>query len=236
MTLQETIEFKEARLAYGLDAVEGPEPSVSDQIASINWAVRTIARHAFVIDPAVALTLTADTATYDMEDTSVVAKRIVRPFKVIINGNPIRTARGDSYGLWSLEEIERVNPAFRTGVSGRPVRATWHSGKYLFLDPKPTQTVVDAGNSFIEGQVMPADLTAGDMNAELPLAVDLHEAAAYLAAYRSAFPNATEAEQWQRLREAQAAVTASVTEAGKQGRDAYASWGTTTGARDYFDL
>lgn len=194
----DAIAFKDRLLSLDLDDFYGDSPSDAQDAVSFNWAIRAIARRVCLFDPKITLTLTADVGTYDLRSLSVLSRKVVRPYYVVINGNMLLDASRRGYGMLTLGELDILNPAWRTAASGTPSRAAYH-GTTLYLDSKPNAAVVSGGSNYVGGTYLPVALTASDLSVELPLPEELHEAVCYFAAYHTSTPMASEQEAWKRL-------------------------------------
>lgn len=196
MTLQQLIDLKISFQQLDLDDRDGTAPTTAQQVASVNWAIRAISRLIFQYDPSIAFTPIADQDGYDLRGTAF-SRKILRPYLVVINGNPLRTANGDDYGFWTLTEFEKIAPGWRTLTSGIPFRAAYQ-GTRLWLNPKPTADVVTAAGCYVAGQYMAADMTVSDLALSPDIPEELHECLAFFAAAKASLPFLTEQEAWQR--------------------------------------
>lgn len=199
MTLSELRTLQTNFLSLDLDNFAGESPSTSDQNAQINWAYRRIARKCCLIHPKIPMTLTADTALYSLANTAVwgSARRMVDIYSVTINGVPLRDCLGRNYGMWTYREFMDRHPTWQTASSGVPTKALV-VGANLLLHQPPTSAVVSAGDNYVAGQYIPADLDGSTYDTpDLP--DEIQPAIAYLAAIYAATPLATEPEMWTRL-------------------------------------
>lgn len=171
-----------------LDNYEGAATD-AERNTQINWAYRNICKRVHILDPRVTLTLTTDVRFYDLRDTTVVSKRVVKVHKVIIDGNPLRDYKGQ-YGLWNMLQLEAEAPDWRTAASGTPRIAVQYKSDGLLLHPAPSAV---GSNNFIEGTVLPADLSADTDEPDLP--VEMHEAIALDAVIKAAAPSLADQEQ-----------------------------------------
>lgn len=188
---------------FDSDSMYGESPTDAQLVSLLNWGIQYTARFIRLYDPAVVLTLTADTAQYDLRSLSIVSKKVVRPYGVIINGNRLVNKKGDGYGVWTLGEFEREHPAWMGEAASTPVKAAFY-GKTLIVHQKPTQAIVDGGSNYISGTVLPIAKT-NDSNGSTgkgtspDLPDELHEATVWITANKNALANASEAEGWKRL-------------------------------------
>lgn len=231
MTLEALLELRGNFLAFDLDDSTGggSTPTTAQKLTSVNAAIRQIAIHVQQYDPAIPLTLTADQDTYNLRSLSVVTKRVVRPYQVIVNGYPLYNAARTERGLWTLQELERVYPGWRSTDAGTPARAVQIANSKLILHPKPNSTVVSAGENYVSGTYIPPNYSDSDLATEPDLPEELHEAVAYLAAVKSALPFVSEAEGWQRLTAFNGEWAAAADEVRRDNVRLLQSWGSTSG-------
>ena len=199
MILSEIIDERARYLEYDVDDKYGSSPTTQQKVDSVNMAIRTMSKRIFQYDPMITFTLTAEQASYNIRDTAVVQRKIIRPYSVIINGNPLYNAANQEWGVWSLAELERIAPKWRTDTSGTPSKAVYYGNNKLVLHPKPTAQVVSDGNNYISGQYLAKNMTTSELAGEPDIPEELHEALAYLAAYYSALSHTSEEEGWHRL-------------------------------------
>lgn len=235
VTLTSILDLRTRNLAFDLDSAYGESETLQQQVDSVNWAIRAISARIFQYDPKITLTLTAGMADYNLRDTAVVSRKIIRPFSVCINGSMLWDASRNDYGMWTLAELERRNPSWRTDTSSIPTKAVYYGGNRLLLHPTPTADVVSAGNNFISGQYLAANLTTSDGSNSPDIPEELHEAIAYYAAAHSALPNLSENEAWQRVSAYNAEWQSSADTIRRENLRAIQSWGSTAGdyTRDY---
>lgn len=229
MTLAELRTLQTNFLSLDLDNYAGESPSTSDQNAQINMAYRRIARKCCLIHPKIPMTLTAGTALYGLSDTTVwgSARRMVDIYQVTINGVMLRDCSGNGYGLWTYREFIARHPNWQTADSGTPSKAVT-LGPNLLLHQAPTAAVVSAGQNYVAGQYIPADLDGSTYDTpDLP--EEIQPAIAYLAAIIAATPLATEPEMWTRLQAFGQAWTQMVDDIAEQNRNTLAAIGTTPG-------
>lgn len=229
MNLQEILDLRTQNLRFDLDDSYGESPTAQQQVDSVNWAIRTISKHIIQFNPKITFTLTAGTAIYDLRDTNVVSSKVIKPYQVVINGNILWNAGHSEYGLWTLAELERSNPSWRTASNSTPTKAVYYGNGKILLNPPPTAEIVSAGNNYVSGQYLAADMTTGQTASSPDLPVELHESVAYLAAVKSAIPYVTEQEGWQRLQAFNAEWKAVADEVRQENKVALVSWGSTSG-------
>lgn len=193
----------------------------------LNWAIRTISIQIKQLDPSIAMTLVLDQDTYQLRNTAQFSRKVLRVYRVIINGNPLLTARGMDYGLWSYDELERKRANWRIDPEGVPVRAV-PFGQSLILNPKPSQAVLDAGGNYVMGTYLAADMLSSDGANSPDLPEELHEALAYLIAVRASMPNVTEDEGWKRLQSYSSEWSGMAEALRMENQRLIDSWGTTT--------
>src|SRR5687768_13984980 len=105
-------------LGYDLDNYQGSAPTATQVAEQLNYAARFVSKEIYQFDPSVTLTLTIDTASYDLFGTAL-GKDVLEAKRVIINGVPLRKPNG-SVGLWSYQEVEDRYPQWRTQAHGLP--------------------------------------------------------------------------------------------------------------------
>lgn len=213
-------------MSMDLDNYVGESPSSAEQTTQLNWAQRTIARRLFMVDAKVTFTPVFGDGLIQNIRTAC-SKRVIQPFSVTINGNPLWNCAGNEIGLWSLAELFRYNPKWQTASAGTPTAAVYKGNGELILYLPPTSTVISDGNNFICGQVLPAEMSTDGSAPSIP--EECHECLAYLAAVYAAMPMATEAEMWKRIEAFNGSWVRIVDEIAKENRDALQAWGSTTG-------
>lgn len=213
-------------MSMDLDNYRGESPSSSEQNVQLNWAYQLIAKRCKLFDPAITLTLTASTATYNIRDitTPIVSKKVLRPYRVIIN-NVALTGRDGYQGLWSFTEFENDVQGWRSASAATPYIAVWQNYNILRLHPKPTASNVSTGNNYIAGTYLPVDMSSDGDYPDLP--EEIHEAIAYIAAAKAASPMATEAEMWKRLETFMGEAESVIRDVESQQSNMLAAWGTT---------
>lgn len=229
MTLAQTITLTEEFLAYDLDGYLGSEPTTAEMVVAINWAIRTVAKRASLYDPSIPITLVAETSTYDLRSLATAGRRIIDTSTVIVNGSMLSNAARSAYGVWSLTELERMYPRWRVATSGTPSKAVV-IGTKLVLHPPPNAACVAAGQNYVSGTYLPADMAEADVNVQLPLPIEVHEAVAYCAAVRLASPTVTEQAGMARIQNYSAEWVAAIDELARENEATLASWGSTTGS------
>lgn len=216
-------------LAYDLDAYAGASPTDAQYVAVLNEAMREIAKAAFLVEPSIALTLTAGTATYSLRSTSVLAKKVDQVLRVTINQYPLKTCDGKRRGVWTFTDLEEYAPNWREADNGTP-RAAVQMGDKLILYPPPTSTVVTEGGNYVTGTKLPADLSESTTSASPDIPEELHEPLAKLAAAKAADPNATEGHQDARIARLYQQAMQAANEVGRANRKA---WNTpSSGTRE----
>lgn len=180
-------------LQYDLDSYQGTSASATDDAEILNHAARFISKELYQFDPSIALTLTQDDGDYDLFGTAL-AKDVLEAKRVIINGVPLRNAKG-GIGLWSYQEVEDRYPQWRTADSGQP-RIAFQLNRTLYLYPKPAEAY---SNCFVAGQYLCATLSGSDTALSYDIPDELHVAVVRLAADFAADPLVTEAEGLARL-------------------------------------
>lgn len=186
---------------FHLDNYVAASPSSAELTAQVNWAIRLFSKRTFCnFDPEITFTLTASTSLYDCRDVSapaVVSRKILLPLFVTINGAVLRSPSGRFGGLWSFSQLTRSNPGFQTEDSGTPTRAIWLPNNKMLLSVPPDADVVTAGENYIAGAYLAADMADGADDANSPdVPEEYHEVLAYMASVKAGSPRATEAEAW----------------------------------------
>ena len=207
-----------SRLAEDLSAKIGTYRGAlerSDHAEALDWSMKLLAQKCAFYDPRIPFTLTADTAEYRLNSSTAFTRKIVKPYSVVVNSNPLYDASRFRAGLWTINELNQIYSQWRTDSSGTPIAAVVYSGK-LRLHPAPNADVVSAGNCFVEGEIIPgwiktdgsysASGAAGlnnagtwDLTAEPDLPEQYHELLAVLAAIKLAQPEADSEQAWATL-------------------------------------
>lgn len=203
MTGQEAIDHLSYFTQYDIGLFYGASPTNAQKMYLINWAARLMALKIKLYRPDLELTLTADTYRYNLQDLTIVERKVIEPYGVYINGNRLRNQSGQRPGLWPMAELERQYPAFWTHDADVPARAAFMAPD-IYLHPKPSASVVSAGNNFLAATVFPLDRTADSdvstgLSTQLDLPLQLHEACVFLAAVKGGVQQASENDAWQRL-------------------------------------
>lgn len=199
---------------FDIKAGEDVSPAAIGQ--HVNDAVRWIADRIQPFDPLVVLTLTAGEARYSLQGPAI-SKRVTRPSrfyaigKGYFNGPPGRIDSefyGRSPGFYSPMWINKQYPGWQGTAPGTP-QAVIYLGRALpeiILWPTPDAAYVTSFASptdhiYVEGVAIPNDLaTDGSADdTELPIPIELHEPAVYLAAYKGRMPKAQEESAWRSL-------------------------------------
>jgi hypothetical protein len=161
--------------------------------ACVWWSKLTYCNY----EASASLTLTVDKTTpYDCRSSSVVSKRILKPRTVVINDSILYRRDGREHGLWTMGELQRAYPSWRTAASKQPSVAIWLPNNKLQLWP-PTDDLY-TGKNFIEGWILPDEITVEDDDEELPVPEEDHMSVIRLALVFGTLPNLSEAEAWQR--------------------------------------
>lgn len=186
-------------LAYDLDNSKGVAPTAAELTEQLNYAARWISERIYQFDPSITLTLTASDGDYSLRASAIVSRKVLRCHQVIINGNALLDASRQRRGMWTYQEVQIGHPNWRADDASTPTKP-WQIGTTLYLHPKPTAAVVSAGNNYIAGTYLCADLTNGsDDSNYYDLPEELHEAIAGVAAVFAADPTASEGEALARL-------------------------------------
>lgn len=237
-TLEQLREYLKDLLSFDLDNFkdrDGQTPSDIQLTDQINFGLRWIGSRVYLFDPSITLTLTAETASYDLRDTDIVSRKVIEAIGVVINGNTLRAADRRTRGMWKFGEVERSVSNWRADTSGTPDKA-WQIGTTLHLHRKPTAAIVSTGSNYIVGHYMPADLVDGQDDTLYPdLPEELHEPIAQIAAIYAADPSVSEAEGINRLGRYNARAIDEIDRFRKRNMRLAQDWGTVpfAGYADY---
>ena len=235
MTTAQIIALVEQFIAYDLDiypSANGATFSSADIITAVNNSLQDLSEICKLREPMIALTLTASQNLYDTQAYTCCPREFVQVYDVIINGNMLLNAANNDYGPWSLVELERAYPNWRTDPGGDPFAFVWLGNSKILLYPTPTSATVAEGNHFLSGQVyaIPLDSTVPTGVPLLPGRV--HEALCRHAAARLADPVATEPGQIARIKNFYAYAIAQCKTEGDRNDDAATAWGSVSGGRN----
>lgn len=146
-----------------LPNVYGNIPNNDELVRLLNLAMERFARDFHIVDPMVTLTLsTPGERFYDLQDLTVVGRRVLEPHSVYINGVNIKPRpfySGDA-GVASLEQLQILHRNWRTEEPGPPTIAAWVNNRRLILSPPPDQATIDAAQNFIQGIIIPGAIGA----------------------------------------------------------------------------
>ena len=215
-------------------------PTDEESTAQLNHALRIFGTKLSMLDPKVTVTLASGVMFYDLHDTTVFSRRVLKPESLIINGRILPSADGRSTSLWSLQELEQRYPAWRTTGAGTPILGAWYGNRRLIVWPAPSQAVIDAGNNYLSGQYIPGSVTASGtydpqgfnanhLDSTPDLDTTLHEPLAFLAAVLSSVPVASEQVAWSRMSQYNALWTDAVDKIARDNTNAISPFGTTRG-------
>lgn len=206
MTAQEAIDHIAYFTDYDLGVFYGASPTTAQKLFLLNWAQKLIGKDLKVYRPHNALTL-AQSFTFNLRDTSVVERKVVEATSVIVNGVKLTRPDGQTYGFWTMPELERYFPTWMLDAADTPQRAVVQAN-VLYLHPKPTAAVVAAAQAYVPGTALPldkvddsggpADAVKG-LGTQLDLPDELHEACALLTAAKAALPQLSETDAWRRV-------------------------------------
>lgn len=231
MTLTQTLDMVEGFLSYDLDGYDerSGTPTTAARVAAVNWAIRTVARRADLYDHNIPVTLSAGVGTYSLRSLPTDGRRIIKPRTVVVAGRPLIQCDQKGYGVWSVQELEQRYPRWRSDPAGETTKSAW-IGQQLILHPAPDASTVAAGNHFVAGTYLPADMDAvTGLAQQLPLPVEVHEAVAYCAAVKLALPTTGESAGIARLQAFSAEWVGAIEELKRETAQTLTSWGTTTG-------
>lgn len=127
---------------------------------------------------------TSVSGRFDMRDTTYFSREMVDIRRVVIDGSPLWGPTASQH-LFSVEQIERDVPNYRTAATGKPSRAAVIPPSTLILSPAPSSVY---SNCFVSGWYLP-DLLELDTD-ELALNEEDQRDAAYQVAYDLILPTA----------------------------------------------
>lgn len=190
---------------FQLDNCLAASPSDTQLTSLVNWAIRTFSVKSLCnFDHEITLTLVANQAVYDCRDVTapaVVSRKILHPYFVTINGNPLLRPDMQSPGFWPYQQLVDYNRSYQTEASAVPSRAVWLPGNQLLLSPPPTAAVLSAGENYITANYIAANMTVVTDDSNSPdIPEEYHECLAFLAAFKAAMPRAAEQEAWASLK------------------------------------
>lgn len=233
LTLNQMRSMLEDLLSYDLDNYynrDGHVATSGELTSLINYGLRFVGRKIYTFNPSVVFTPTAEVMQYDTRDLNIFSSKMIEVTGVIINGSPLYAADRYSKGLWHLQEVERSCPTWRTDTSGRPDKA-FQLDSSLYLHRMPSQAIIDSGNNFVMGHVMPTDFVDGqDDDVVCTLPEELHEAVVRLAAVFAADPSVSEAEGINRISRYEGRAIQDMSEIRIRNMRLAQSWGTTSGS------
>lgn len=203
--------------------------SDANVVIQLNEAQRRISTRIEQFDHSIVTTLVDGTANYDLRNTAVFAKAIVKPLFVVINGNPLYDASGRDFGMWSLNELQRANPNFRSDTAGTPTRACWYGNTKMTLNAPPSAAVVSAARNYVAGTYLPSDMNASLTSATPDLPVELHEALAVKTTVWAAISATSKAEGWTRLKALDAWADETIERVRDENISNLNDWGSTQG-------
>ncbi len=136
MTLQDQFDYLTHFLEFDLDNFEGESPSSAEMVKQLNWAKRDIARKLMLFEPSSVLTLDTSAALHDLSDVSTprVSVAIWKPTLVVVGGNVLYGANR-KHGIWSMRDLQRSYPNWRTATAATPQRAAYAGDYKLYLTP-----------------------------------------------------------------------------------------------------
>lgn len=235
-----------ARLLDDLTAKTGSYRGATenaDSAEALDWAFKLLAQKCSFFDPAVTFTPVLNQATYRLNDLTVFGRKIVEPLTLIINGNPCSDASGRRAGLYSIQELNELFPQWRTASASTSSVAVAYGSNTLMVYPKPSQSVLDAGNNFVEATIVPGWIKANgtyvasgasglysggvwDTTASPDLADEFHEALAVMAAVKLGKPVVDSDAAWNTLNAYSAELTTQVDDLARRNRAAMSSLGS----------
>lgn len=163
----------------------------SEVLGYLNEAQDEIAREILLVRDNVAFPVIATQADYQYE--TGFGERIVKILRVYVNGVELPSRLGQS--VLDPTSFTDLFP-YRLNTPAGVTEAAVDFGSFLKLYPTPTST--EAAKTYrVTAQIVPAAMVL--LGGENSLTKRLHPHIAGLAAYKAAFPSATEAQQQSRL-------------------------------------
>lgn len=182
-------------MAEDLDGYDGLAPSDAQKDAVLNWGLRQVGLSIYLYGD-VAITLTTNDQAIRLDDTTKFASSMLSIDEVLLDEAVLRD-QTRRRGLWTVDMFKRWFPSANSAAAGVPVAATILDNKLKF--DKPVNNATATGGGTATGRHLPVPIS--DTNLE-PIDVPhyLHEIIVYLAAIKWSLPNATEQEQYMRLK------------------------------------
>lgn len=210
----------------GIPNYAGDTMSDAQALLQINRAIRLMSKDLKQWDSLIAVTLVVGTRSHSIRSTNVFARKIVKPFYLVINGNPLWDASGKRFGFFTIHEADRYYPDWRTRTEDTTFAAILSGNEKITYLPPPNAAVVSAGNNYIAGTYMAADLTALSETPDIP--EEFHEC---LAAMAATFASGAlgEGEIWNRIKAINMDWHELVQDHAAINENAFADWGSTGG-------
>lgn len=120
----------------------------------LDWGLELIGQYTYPFDPMISWTPQADTRIYDLQDTDVFGKKIVRPLDVTYNGVLLTNLAGDRRSGITYMELSEFLPSYQTTPSGTPTRWAFVGNNKLVLTP-PMASSESPTNNFVSGRYIP---------------------------------------------------------------------------------
>jgi hypothetical protein len=221
MTTQEMMDEVVLLIKTHLHSYKADAPTDAQKLAVLNWAQIAVAKKIGFWHHGLTLTLVADQKEYNLRTAA--SKRVTKPDYVIINGNKLKNAAGDAYGIWTIRELEREYPTWRSASSGTPGRAAYYNQTLIIHQP-PTAAIVSAGENYIAGRCLPAPLAVG---VEPDLPEESHMPLCLAAAVRHALPTCSEDYAWKLLEAMGATGMDELAQLQRENENSLSAWGST---------
>jgi hypothetical protein len=188
MNVTQLIERFRRNIGYDQDPQDLTDAQVLEYL---NEAQDEIAREILILRDNVNLSVIAGQADYQYETSF--GERIVKVLAVYVDGVQLNARLGQS--VLDPNTFASLFP-YRLTTAAGSTQAAVDFGSFLRLFPTPTS--IEAAKSYkVTAQIVPAAMVL--MGGEISLPRRLHPHVAGIAAYKAAFPQATEGQQQTRL-------------------------------------
>lgn len=210
----------------GIPNYAGDTLTDAQALLQINRAVRLMSKKLNQWDSLIVVTLVADTRSHSLRSTTVFSRKVIKPFYLVVNGDALLDASGERPGFFTVYEADRYYPDWRTRTSGQTFAAILSGNEKITYLPPPSSTVVSAGQNYLAGTYLAADLTALSETPDIP--EEFHECLAAMSATFAGGMNG-EGEIWNRIQAINADWPDMVMDHAQMNTNAYQDWGSTSG-------